>query len=49
MPMFEVTWVDANGVTQIDRFMTRAIATRAVNDLRYYRIKAWISAAPDRS
>lgn len=46
MPPFEVTWIDARGNTQIDCFMEEAIARRAVADLRYYNIRAWISARP---
>ena len=40
MPKFVVTWFDANGTKQLDRFMTREMAERVVWSLRYYNITA---------
>lgn len=46
MPKFVVTWFDANGTKQVDRFMTREMAEHMVWSLRYYNITAnWMEVA----
>lgn len=46
MPKFVVTWFDANGTKQVDRFMTREMAELMVRLLRYYNITAnWMEVA----